>query len=149
MTPDLEYIQKAFDRYNALCFRGELPGIRLELSRARTYLGRYEEKRPQVRFLGRRFSLPAAEPQRLIRISSAFDLTPEQQDHILGVEACLWSERVPDEQDLLWKLLPRLAAVSELQWSAPEGRNYEGFLPRLQRMEALYTARGWNWNPAE
>ena len=76
-------------------------------------------------------------------------LTPEQQDHILGVEACLWSERVPDEQDLLWKLLPRLAAVSELQWSAPEGRNYEGFLPRLQRMEALYTARGWNWNPAE
>ena len=76
-------------------------------------------------------------------------LTPEQQDHILGVEACLWSERVLDEQDLLWKLLPRLAAVSELQWSAPEGRNYEGFLPRLQRMEALYTARGWNWNPAE
>lgn len=83
MTPDLEYIQKAFDRYNALCFRGELPGIRLELSRARTYLGRYEEKRPQVRFLGRRFSLPAAEPQRLIRISAAFDLTPEQQDDVI------------------------------------------------------------------
>ncbi len=83
MTPDLEYIQKAFDRYNALCFRGELPGIRLELSRARTYLGRYEEKRPQVRFLGRRFSLPAAEPLRLIRISTAFDLTPEQQDDVI------------------------------------------------------------------
>ena len=83
MTPDLEYIQKAFDRYNALCFRGELPGIRLELSRARTYLGRYEEKRPQVRFLGRRFSLPTAEPQRLIRISTAFDLTPEQQDDVI------------------------------------------------------------------
>ncbi len=83
MTPDLEYIQKAFDRYNALCFRGELPGICLELSRARTYLGRYEEKRPQVRFLGRRFSLPTAEPQRLIRISTAFDLTPEQQDDVI------------------------------------------------------------------
>ena len=83
MTPDLEYIQKAFDRYNALCFRGELPGIRLELSRARTYLGRYEEKRPQVRFLGRRFSLPTAEPLRLIRISTAFDLTPEQQDDVI------------------------------------------------------------------
>lgn len=83
MTPDLEYIQKAFDRYNALCFRGELPGIRLELSRARTYLGRYEEKRPQVRFLGRRFSLPTAEPLRLIRISTTFDLTPEQQDDVI------------------------------------------------------------------
>lgn len=71
-------------------------------------------------------------------------LSPEQQSHILGVETCLWSERVPDEVDILWIILPRLSAVSELQWSDPEGRNYEGFLPRLQRMEALYKARGWN-----
>ena len=70
-------------------------------------------------------------------------------DGILGVEACLWSERVPDEEDILWKLLPRLSAVAELQWSNPQARNYEGFLPRLRRMEALYTARGWNWNPAQ
>lgn len=76
-------------------------------------------------------------------------LTPEQQNLILGVEACLWSERVPDEDDLLWKLLPRLSAVAELQWADPQARNYEDFLPRLQRMEALYTARGWRWNPAE
>lgn len=68
---------------------------------------------------------------------------------ILGVEACLWSERVPNEEDILWKLLPRLSAVSELQWSNPKDRNYEDFLPRVNRMEALYTARGWNWNPAE
>ena len=67
-------------------------------------------------------------------------------DGILGVEACLWSERVPDEEDLLWKLLPRLGAVSELQWSDPSARNYEGFQTRIKRMEALYTARGWNWN---
>ena len=83
MTPDLEYIQSAFDRYNALCFGGVLPGIRLELSRARSYLGRYEEKRPQIRFLGRRISVPTAEPQRLIRISAAFDLTPDQQDDVI------------------------------------------------------------------
>ena len=76
-------------------------------------------------------------------------LTPEEQNLILGVEACLWSERVPDEDDLLWKLLPRLSAVAELQWADPLARNYEDFLPRLQRMEALYTARGWRWNPAE
>ena len=67
-------------------------------------------------------------------------------DGILGVEACLWSERVPNEEDLLWKLLPRLGAVSELQWSDPSARNYEGFQTRIKRMEALYTARGWNWN---
>ena len=76
-------------------------------------------------------------------------LSPEQQSHILGVETCLWSERVPDEVDILWIILPRLSAVSELQWSDPEGRNYKGFLPRLQRMEALYTARGWKHRYAE
>ena len=76
-------------------------------------------------------------------------LTPEKQGLILGVEACLWSERVPDEEDILWKLLPRLAAVSELQWADPQTRDYEDFLTRLKRMEAIYTARGWRWNPAE
>ena len=76
-------------------------------------------------------------------------LSPEQQSLIVGVEACLWSERVPDEDDLLWKLLPRLAAVAELQWADPQTRNYEDFLPRLRRMEVLYTARAWRWNPAE
>ena len=70
-------------------------------------------------------------------------------DGILGVEACLWSERVPDQEDLLWKLLPRLSAVAELQWADPETRDYEAFLPRLKRMEDLYTARGWRWNPAQ
>jgi len=76
-------------------------------------------------------------------------LSAEEQDRILGVEACMWSERVPDEEDILWKLLPRLSAVADLQWSDPAQKNYEGFLPRLKRMEALYTARGWNWNPAD
>ena len=73
-------------------------------------------------------------------------LSPEEQSRILGVEACLWSERVPDEDDLLWKLLPRLSAVAELQWADPGARDYEGFLSRLRRMEALYMARGWRWH---
>lgn len=63
---------------------------------------------------------------------------------VLGVEACIWTERVESEELLLWELLPRLGTVSELQWS-PE-RDYDTYLQRLSRMKALYTARGWNWN---
>ena len=72
-----------------------------------------------------------------------------EKDRILGVEACLWTERVADEEDLLWKLLPRLSAVAELQWSAPASRDFAAFLSRISRMESLYTARGWTWNAAQ
>ena len=76
-------------------------------------------------------------------------LNEEEQERILGVEACLWTERVADEEDLLWKLLPRLSAVAELQWSAPASRDFAAFLTRISRMESLYSARGWTWNAAE
>lgn len=75
-----------------------------------------------------------------------YDLDVKPEKNYLGVEACLWSERVASEEDLLWKLLPRLGAVAELQWANPETRDFEAFLPRLYKMEEIYTARGWNWN---
>ncbi len=43
-------------------------------------------------------------------------------------------------------ITPRLGAVAELQWANPETRDFEAFLPRLYKMEEIYTARGWNWN---
>ena len=73
-------------------------------------------------------------------------LSPEELSHIIGVESCIWTERVDNEDLLLWELLPRLSAVAELQWSSPASRDYDSFLPRLQRMQELYSARGWNWN---
>lgn len=76
-------------------------------------------------------------------------LSEVEKDRILGVEACLWTERVADEELLLWELLPRLSAVAELQWSDPASRDFDAFLSRIIRMESLYTARGWSWNAAE
>ena len=73
-------------------------------------------------------------------------LSPEEQSRILGVEACIWTERVDNEDLLLWELLPRLSAVAQLQWASPDDRDYASFLTKLGRMEKLYTARGWNWN---
>lgn len=67
---------------------------------------------------------------------------------ILGVEACLWSERVSEPDSILWRILPRLSAVAELQWSSPASRDYSSFLLRVKRMQELYTAHGWAWNPA-
>lgn len=42
--------------------------------------------------------------------------TPEQYDLILGVQANLWTEYIATPEHLEYMLLPRLQALSELQW---------------------------------
>ena len=45
MRPTLEYLQERFTYFNALCFGGRLPQVRLRLSRARTYMGQLRYRR--------------------------------------------------------------------------------------------------------
>jgi hexosaminidase len=72
------------------------------------------------------------------------ELTPEESRHILGAEACMWSERVADRDNLEWKLLPRLSTLAELQWSDPAAHDLDAYLLRLRHMDDLYRSRGWN-----
>ncbi len=72
------------------------------------------------------------------------DLTPEERHHILGVEACIWTERVADTDSLEWRLLPRLSTLSEIQWSSPATHDWDAYLLRLRHMSDLYRSRGWN-----
>jgi hexosaminidase len=72
------------------------------------------------------------------------ELTQEESRHILGAEACMWTERVADRDNLEWKLLPRLSTLAELQWSDPAAHDLDAYLPRLRHMADLYRSRGWN-----
>lgn len=72
-------------------------------------------------------------------------LTPEERSRIIGAEACIWSERVADEEKLLWELLPRISTLAELQWSDPAAHDLQAYLPRLRHMTRIYDSRGWNW----
>ena len=42
-------------------------------------------------------------------------------------------------------LLPRLAALSEVQWSSADKKNYECFLSRLPRLVELYDLKQYNY----
>lgn len=44
-------------------------------------------------------------------------VAPENQHHIIGVQANLWTEYIPTCEHLEYMLLPRLLALSEVQWS--------------------------------
>lgn len=51
---------------------------------------------------------------------AAFDplatLNQAQQRHVKGIEACLWTEYVTDQEDLENRLYPRLLALAEAAW---------------------------------
>ncbi len=73
------------------------------------------------------------------------DFTGEQAAHILGVQANLWSEFIPNMRHMQYMALPRLAALSEVQWSSAP-KDYNAFNQRLKRLVRHYDAAGFNYS---
>src|SRR5215469_7038327 len=71
----------------------------------------------------------------------ASSLAPTERAHVLGVEACLWTEYVMTQDRVEHMLFPRMAALAEMAWTPSEGKSYRNFLVRLpqdmRRTEAL------------
>ena len=73
-------------------------------------------------------------------------LNPEQQKHILGAEACVWTEYMATEAKVEYMTLPRLFAFSEIAWTPLERKNYKNFfedrmpthLAKLDKTDILY-----------
>ena len=72
-------------------------------------------------------------------------LTPDEQKYIKGVQANLWTEYIPTFSHAQYMVLPRWAALAEVQWSAPEKKDYANFLSRLPRLIQWYDAEGYNY----
>jgi hexosaminidase len=68
-------------------------------------------------------------------------LTTEQQRHILGAQANLWTEYISSLKHAEYMTFPRLCALAEVAWSPKEFRNWEDFTRRLviheQRLDQL------------
>jgi hexosaminidase len=69
-------------------------------------------------------------------------LSANEQDHVLGVQAALWTEHIRTEERVAYMAFPRAAAVAELGWSLPAYRNWEEFLQRLTVLMQRYRAIG-------
>ncbi|MCR5130466.1 MAG: beta-N-acetylhexosaminidase [Prevotella sp.] len=77
----------------------------------------------------------------------AADLTPEQAKHILGVQANVWTEYIAAPGWVEYMVLPRMAALAEVQWMQPEQKNFEAFKERITRMKAIYDLHHWTVAP--
>jgi len=59
------------------------------------------------------------------------ELGAREAKNIIGVEAPLWSEFVPNRARLDYQTFPRLLAVAETGWTARDQKDLAGFLTRL------------------
>lgn len=68
-------------------------------------------------------------------------LTREESKYVLGAQGNLWTEYMPTEDKVEYMVFPRILAMSEVLWSAPEQKNYPHFVSRLEhfhkRLDAL------------
>jgi hexosaminidase len=71
-------------------------------------------------------------------------LTEAQAGRILGGQANLWTEYVPDGRHAEYMALPRLAALAEAVWTPKERRDWPRFAARADGLLARYDAAGWN-----
>ena len=72
-------------------------------------------------------------------------LSPEEQQYIIGVQANIWTEYMPTYRQVEYMALPRLAALSEVQWSQPQLKDYKDFLQRLPNFIDLYKEQGYHY----
>lgn len=72
-------------------------------------------------------------------------LAPELRKHVIGVQANLWTTYIPDFGLAEYMLLPRLAAMAEVQWSKPERKDLRAFARRLKRLHTIYDAEGYRY----
>lgn len=74
--------------------------------------------------------------ERGVYMTDPYIIWPDKvKDSILGAEACLWTETVP-EWRVMQKILPRLPAYSECAWSRPEKKDCHDFARRKEHLEA-------------
>lgn len=81
----------------------------------------------------------------------AFEPIPDGLDAskhhlIVGGECNMWTERAPQDR-VDGKVFPRLLAMAEVLWSAPEKRDFEDFYRRVQREYPRLDSLGVRYGP--
>ncbi len=72
-------------------------------------------------------------------------LTKEEQQYILGAQANVWSEYLPDEDKIEYVVFPRLAALSEVLWSPLEKKDWKTFKTKIPNQLVRYEFREINY----
>ena len=71
--------------------------------------------------------------QRANCLDEIYDYKLDDDQHVMGIQANLWTERVRTGERLDYMVLPRLIAIAERAWTSRENLDYQDFLKRLEK----------------
>jgi hexosaminidase len=82
-----------------------------------------------------------------VEVADSYNWDPTTQlpgvneEDIIGVEACLWTETILNIKDLEYMVFPRLPGAAEIGWTTKMGRSWENYRQRLaahgKRLDAM------------
>jgi len=71
-------------------------------------------------------------------------LTVDEQKLFLGVQANVWTERMPTVDHTEYMIYPRLLAIAEVGWTAPELKSYPEFRERAINAVSMLKSKGYH-----
>ena len=74
------------------------------------------------------------------------ELNADEAKYVLGAQGNVWTEYMPTEQMVEYRVLPRMTALSEVLWSPGEARNEQDFIQRLEPFLEWIGLRGYNFH---
>ena len=83
--------------------------------------------------------------EKVYSLDPTFDLNEEQKKHIIGAQANLWTEYIATTEHVEYMVLPRMAALAEVQWTQPEKKDFKDFTTRLASLMKFYQRDGFNY----
>lgn len=88
-------------------------------------------------------------PYGWFNLQNTYENTPEipgidaaSAQNLLGLEAPLWTEYVPNMKKADYCTYPRLGAIAEIAWTTPQNRSWAHFLQKLDDYYRLLAACG-------
>jgi hexosaminidase len=73
-------------------------------------------------------------------------LTEKEAEYILGAQANIWTEYIPDFKQVEYMIFPRMLAMSEVTWTLPENKNAEDFNSRVKDHKKIFEILGVNYS---
>ena len=83
-----------------------------------------------------------------IEVDSSYQWDPEklvpgiEREHIMGVEAPLWTETVVTMDDIEYLVFPRMPGIAEIGWTPSSSRNWDDYKVRLSHHAKLWKEMG-------
>ncbi len=73
------------------------------------------------------------------------ELNEEEANHIIGAQANIWTEQMPNGRHVEYMIMPRMSALSEVLWSPKNSKDWGDFSKRMETQYRRFDKMGINY----